>query len=94
MDVVVPVTVDPADDVLGINLVLTYDSSVVTATGVTLTPYTNGWTLVHRRGGRSGAVTATAATATRAVDGSMPYHARQSGLTSSRRRGAGSRSCC
>src|SRR5947209_1906230 len=42
-DVVVPITVDPADGVVGMDLTIQYDPAVLTPIGVYTTSYTNGW---------------------------------------------------
>ena len=45
-DVVVPITVTNAVNVIGMDFVLTYDSTKFTATSVSATPSTSGWTLM------------------------------------------------
>src|SRR5439155_6274288 len=42
-DVVVPISVDPADGVVGMDFTIQYDPAVLTPTGVYTTAYTNGF---------------------------------------------------
>src|SRR5438093_10997461 len=44
-DVVVPITVNPADGVISMDFAVQYDSGVLTPTGVFRTAYTNGFSL-------------------------------------------------
>lgn len=45
--VVVPITVSNAADVAGVDLALTYDSSMLTATGAATTTLTSGFSIAH-----------------------------------------------